>query len=122
MRVDEDARYRIMRLIEANPDISQRRLARELGISIGGVNYCLRALVERGLVKMERFRTSDTKMSYAYILTARGMTEKARITRDFLARKMAEYEALREEIESIREELGEGVDKTAGTDRGSARA
>jgi EPS-associated MarR family transcriptional regulator len=115
LRVDDDARYRIMRLIEAQPDISQRQLARELGISLGGVNYCLNALIERGLVKMDRFRASENKLAYAYALTPRGISEKTRLTRGFLERKMAEYERLREEIESVREELagsssdGDGV-------------
>ena len=107
MRVDDDARYRIMRLIEARPDISQRQLARELGISLGGVNYCLNALIERGLVKMDRFRASENKAAYAYALTPRGISEKARLTRGFLERKMAEYERLREEIESVREDLAD---------------
>lgn len=98
-----------MRLIEGNPDISQRQLARELGISLGGVNYCLQALAEKGLVKMERFRASNTKVNYAYVLTPRGIQEKARLTRGFLARKMAEYEMLRAEIESVREELLENA-------------
>lgn len=105
MRIDQDARYRMMRLIAANPDITQRRLARELGISLGGVNYCLNALVERGLVKMERFRASGSKWAYAYVLTPRGIAEKATLTCGFLARKMAEYEMLREEIASIEAEL-----------------
>jgi EPS-associated MarR family transcriptional regulator len=115
LRVDDDARYRIMRLIEARPDISQRQLARELGISLGGVNYCLNALIERGLVTMDRFRASENKLAYAYALTPRGISEKTRLTRGFLERKMAEYERLREEIESVREELagvssdGDGV-------------
>jgi MarR family transcriptional regulator, temperature-dependent positive regulator of motility len=94
-----------MRLIEGNPDISQRQLARELGISLGGVNYCLNALIEKGLVKMERFRASDAKLNYAYVLTPRGIHEKALLTQNFLARKMAEYEMLRAEIESVRQEL-----------------
>jgi EPS-associated MarR family transcriptional regulator len=72
LRVDDDARYRIMRLIEAQPDISQRQLARELGISLGGVNYCLNALIERGLVTMDRFRASENKLAYAYALTPKG--------------------------------------------------
>ncbi|MCU4653750.1 MarR family EPS-associated transcriptional regulator [Roseibacterium sp. SDUM158016] len=105
MRLDDDARFRIMRLIEANPDISQRKLARELGISLGGVNYCLNALIEKGLVKMERFRVSENKLAYVYVLTPRGASEKAMLTRGFLARKMDEYELLRAEIESIRQEL-----------------
>lgn len=94
-----------MRLIEAKPDISQRQLSRELGISLGGVNYCVNALIERGLVKMERFRASENKLAYAYALTPKGISEKARLTRGFLARKMDEYEKLREEIESVRADL-----------------
>lgn len=105
MRLDEDARYRLMRLIESNPDISQRELSRRLGVSLGGVNYCLNALIEKGLVKMERFRASERKRAYAYVLTPRGLGEKTRLTRGFLARKMAEYEALKAEIESIESEL-----------------
>jgi EPS-associated MarR family transcriptional regulator len=105
VRLDEDARYRLMRLIEGNPDISQRQLSRELGISLGGVNYCLNALIEKGLVKMERFRASENKLAYAYVLTPKGMSEKARLTRGFLQRKMDEYEALKAEIDSIRSEL-----------------
>jgi EPS-associated MarR family transcriptional regulator len=96
-----------MRLIEAQPDISQRQLSRELGISLGGVNYCLNALIERGLVTMERFRASENKLAYAYALTPKGISAKAQLTRGFLARKMAEYEKLREEIESVREELAD---------------
>lgn len=105
MKLDDDARYRMMRLIEANPNISQRQLSRELGVSLGGVNYCLGALIEKGLVKIERFRASETKLQYAYVLTPKGIAQKASLTRDFLTRKMAEYEALRAEIESIQEEL-----------------
>lgn len=107
----------MMRLIEANPNISQRQLARELGLSLGGVNYCMNALVEKGLVKVANFRASERKLGYAYVLTPKGFSEKARLTRGFLARKMAEYEALREEIESVRAELGPEQDGPPG--RGS---
>ena len=107
MPIDDDVRFRMMRLIEVHPDISQRELSRRLGISLGGVNYCLNALIEKGLVKMHRFRKSDRKMAYAYAITPRGLGEKARLTQGFLARKMAEYEALKAEIESIRNELGQ---------------
>ena len=93
MRVDEDTRFRMMRLIEADPNISQRRIARELGISVGAVNYCLNALIEKGLVKIENFRASSRKLSYIYMLTPKGVSEKAGLTRGFLLRKMAEYEA-----------------------------
>jgi EPS-associated MarR family transcriptional regulator len=107
-QLDEDVRFRMMRLLEANPEMSQRQIARELGISLGGVNYCLNALVEKGLVKIENFRTSPAKLRYAYMLTPKGLREKARLTRGFLRRKMAEYETLKAEIESIEAELGQG--------------
>ncbi|MEM9474853.1 MAG: MarR family EPS-associated transcriptional regulator [Pseudomonadota bacterium] len=105
VRLDEDARFRLLRLIAANPDISQRELSRRLGVSLGRVNYCLNALIEKGLVKMECFRVSDRKLSYAYVLTPGGLGEKTRLTRGFLARKVVEYEALKAEIESIQSEL-----------------
>lgn len=105
MRLDHDAHYRVMRLVERNPGISQRQIASELGISLGGVNYCLKALVEKGFVKIERFWASPRKLSYSYILTHKGLREKARMTQSFLARKMAEYEALRLEIERLETEL-----------------
>ena len=99
-----------MRLIEARPEISQRELSRELGLSLGAVNYCLNALIEKGHVKMGNFRASENKLGYAYLLTPAGLAQKTRMTRDFLARKVAEYEALKREIESIKAELD---DKTA---------
>lgn len=105
MRLDDDARFRMMRLIEANPDISQRQLSRELGVSLGGVNYCLQALVEKGLVKAGRFRASENKLRYTYALTPKGVAKKAQLMAGFLSRKMAEYEALKREIESIEKEL-----------------
>lgn len=107
-RPNEDAHFRIMRLIEARPDISQRELSRELGLSLGAVNYCLGALVEKGHVKMQNFQASQNKLGYVYLLTPSGLAQKARMTRDFLARKKAEYVALRAEIESIEAEIGAG--------------
>ncbi|KGE03825.1 Transcriptional regulator, MarR family [Pseudohaliea rubra DSM 19751] len=101
-----------MRLLEANPRMTQRDLARELGISLGGLNYCLKALVEKGWIKMENFSKSDRKLRYAYLLTPKGMAGKARLTNHFLRRKLAEYEALKEEIERLRAEA-------AGADTGS---
>lgn len=93
-----------MRLLEANPTVSQRDVARELGISLGKVNYCLRALIQKGWVKASRFRGSQRKIEYAYLLTPRGIREKARFTVCFLAARMREYASLREEIEEIRRE------------------
>lgn len=96
-----------MRLLEANPRMTQRDLARELGISLGGLNYCLQALVEKGWVKVENFSKSDKKLRYAYLLTPNGIAGKARLTRHFLHRKLREYEALKADIERLQAELGE---------------
>lgn len=106
-RLSEDDRFRLMRCLEARPDISQRALSRELGMSLGRVNYCLNALAEKGMVKIRNFHVADRKMRYAYVLTPQGLAEKARLTRGFLARKLVEYEALLAEIEAVRAELGE---------------
>lgn len=101
----DDARYRIMRLLEAKPDLSQRQIASELGISLGAVNYCLKALASKGYVKVQNFGESNRKWRYAYILTPRGAMAKARLTSRFLRRKLAEYEALKAEIAALRAEL-----------------
>ena len=93
-----------MRILQENPDITQRELAEKLGISVGGVNYGLKALMEKGLVKMKNFASSKNKFGYVYVLTPSGMAEKAAITHRFLQRKMEEYEALKEEIEALRGE------------------
>ena len=105
---------RLLRLIEAKPDLSQRDLSRELGMSLGKVNYCLNALVDKGLVKVGNFRNNDNKLSYAYLLTPRGIKSKALITAHFLQRKMAEYEALKAEIAELKRE----VSATAETNKG----
>ncbi|MEB3209680.1 MAG: MarR family EPS-associated transcriptional regulator [Synechococcus sp.] len=102
--ISEDTRFRVLRLIEKNPDASQREIAHALGVSLGGVNYCLRALVGKGLLKIENFRKSGNKLGYLYSLTPEGIAEKTQLTEAFLRRKMAEHEALREEIEAVRRE------------------
>lgn len=96
----------MMRILQENPDLTQRELAERLGISVGGLNYCLKALIEKGLVKMKNFTNSKNKFGYVYVLTPRGIAEKAVITRRFLQRKIEEYEALRVEIEALRSEVG----------------
>ena len=103
----EDVRFRILRLLQDNPEMSQRELADTVGISVGGAHYMLKALVKKGLVKLGNFSAAPDKRRYAYILTPRGAAEKAAITRRFLARKIAEYDALQTEIEALRDELGE---------------
>jgi len=104
----DDARYKILKKLEANPAISQRQLAEDLGMSLGKINYCLQALIDKGLVKAKNFSKSQHKRRYLYLLTPQGIDSKARLTRRFLKRKLAEYEALREEIEQIQAELNAG--------------
>ena len=93
-----------MRLLQANPDLTQRELAQELGVSVGGLNYCLKALIDKGWVKMQNFNQSKNKFGYVYILTPTGMAEKAALTSRFLKRKMSEYEALKAEIDALQSE------------------
>jgi len=103
----EDVRFRVLRLLQENPTRSQRDIAKALGISLGGVNYCLNALVEKGLIKMRNFQEVKDKRKYVYLLTPKGIAEKTALTGRFLARKMREYEALEAEIEAVREELNQ---------------
>lgn len=95
----------MIRLLEERPEMSQRELARELGVSLGAAHYCLNALIEKGLVKMGNFARSSHKQRYAYILTPAGAAEKSALTHRFLRRKWAEYRALREEIEALEAEV-----------------
>ena len=102
--LSDEYRYKILKRLEASPEISQRELAEELGISLGRANYCIQALIEKGLVKANNFRNSKNKKGYAYLLTPRGIEEKAKITVQFLRIKIAEHEALKKEIKCLREE------------------
>jgi len=99
--LQEDMHFRVLSMLERNPDISQRELARALDVSLGGVNYALRALISRGMVKVQNFSRSDRKLAYAYVLTPQGLAEKAKLAGSFLLRKLAEYESLKLEIESL---------------------
>lgn len=114
-KLQEDTYFRVMGILQVNPDLTQRELAGKLGISVGGLNYCLKALIEQGLVKMRNFASSKNKFGYVYVLTPTGMAEKAAITHRFLQRKIDEYEALKAEIETLRSEVNkerlEGVQK-----------
>ncbi len=96
--------YRLLKLIEDRPDIRQRELAAELGLSLGKVNYCLKAFVARGLVKVDNFRRSDNKRTYAYLLTPKGVEEKARMTIRFFRVMQAEYETLKQEVELLEQQ------------------
>ena len=115
-KIQEDTHFRIMRILQENPDLTQRELAEKLGMSVGGLNYCLKALIDKGLVKMQNFSNSKNKFKYIYLLTPQGFAEKAALTSCFLRRKMDEYEALKAEIEALRSEVekpgGERTQKT----------
>ncbi len=91
--------------MQENPDLTQRELAEKLGMSVGGLNYCLNALIDKGLVKMQNFSSSKNKFKYVYLLTPTGITEKVALTTRFLSRKMEEYEALKLEIEALKSEV-----------------
>jgi len=103
--MSDDVHYRILKILEGAPDTSQRDLARELGVSVGKANYCLRALMEKGLIKANNFKNSRNKMAYKYLLTPRGIVEKTQVTARFLQRKIAEYEALKREIAVLKREI-----------------
>ena len=104
-KLQEDTSFRVLRLLQENPEMSQRELAQVVGVSVGGMHYVLSALVEKGLVKLGNFTSSEDKRRYAYILTPKGIARKAALTRAFLTRKLEEYEALKYEIEQLSSEL-----------------
>ena len=112
--ISHEVRYRILKYLADHPDASQRELARELGVSLGKANYCLRALIAKGWVKVRNFSRSQTKSAYLYILTPKGIEAKVNVTAEFLSRKMSEYDLLAREIESLTRELDE-LDRTSGS-------
>lgn len=101
----DEAHYKLLRLIESRPQLTQRQLAHELGMSLGKINYCVKALIDKGWIKARNFRNSSNKLAYAYLLTPRGIEQKAEITLHFLRRKVSEYETLRKEIAQLRREV-----------------
>ncbi len=103
--MSDETHYKILNSLQRNPQISQRDLAIELGVSLGKANYCLRALIERGWVKARNFQKSDNKKAYAYLLTPKGIEEKARVTVRFLKYKINEYETLKREISLMQQEV-----------------
>jgi EPS-associated MarR family transcriptional regulator len=103
-QIQEDTYFRVMRILKDNPDLTQRELAEKLGVSVGGLNYCLKALMDKGWVKMQNFQNSKNKFKYVYLLTPQGIAEKVNLTNRFLGRKVQEYEALKAEIESLRQD------------------
>lgn len=102
--MSSELQFRVLRLLESNPHLTQRELSKSLGVSLGGVNYCLNALVAKGSVKIQNFKNNKNKWVYAYLLTPQGMAEKTALTGVFLKRKMQEYQTLKEEIEALSNE------------------
>ncbi len=102
--MSSELQFRVLRLLESNPHLTQRELSKTLGVSLGGVNYCLNALVAKGSVKIQNFRNNKNKWVYAYLLTPQGVAEKTAHTGAFLKRKMQEYQTLKEEIEVLGQE------------------
>ena len=103
--MNDETHYQLLKLIETNPELSQRELAAAMGVSLGKINYCLRAIIERGLVKVKNFKANPNKRVYAYYLTPKGMEEKTKVTARFLKRKMHEYEELKHEIARLESEI-----------------
>ena len=103
--MNEESHYHVFKILEDNPNISQRELAEILGVSLGKANYCIRGMIDKGLIKANNFKNSDNKRAYFYKLTPRGIEAKAKMSVRFLARKIAEYEALRLEIEELKARL-----------------
>jgi EPS-associated MarR family transcriptional regulator len=106
--MDDSTQYKIYKLLEDNPHISQRELARQLGVSLGKANYCLKGLVEKGMIKASRFSNNKNKLVYLYLLTPKGIEHKAKVTLRYLKRRMQEYDEIREEIARLKEEVGRG--------------
>jgi EPS-associated MarR family transcriptional regulator len=102
---NDELEYRVLKWLQNNPDVTQRQLASELGVSLGKVNFLLKSLTQVGWVKLENFKRSDNKMGYAYLLTPSGLMEMAKITRSFLERKEVEYQQLENEIQQLRAEV-----------------
>ena len=107
---NQELEYRVLKLLEQRPDLTQRQLAQELGVSLGKTNYLVKSLIDVGWVKLENFQKSDSKWAYAYLLTPKGIVEKAAITVRFLVRKQHEYNELQEEIAQLQEEVRQQQD------------
>ena len=103
--IDVDVHFKVLHLLEANPNLTQREISKELGISLGGVNYCLKALIKIGHIKTKNFNQHPKKLAYMYLLTPQGIAEKMRLTSGFLKRKLDEYHALKKEIQSLKSSL-----------------
>ncbi len=101
----EEIQFEVLRRLEQTPQVSQRTLSKDLGVGLGTINFCFQALVEKGLVKMQNFSRSKSKLRYSYLLTPAGVAAKSKLTAEFLSRKVAEYESLQTEIEALKAEM-----------------
>ena len=104
-KAENETEFNVLRCLYSNPSFTQRKLSSYLGVSLGSVNYCINALIEKGLIKVRRFKKSSTKQKYLYLLTPEGVAEKSRLTYSFLEKKHAEYVRLQNEIASLKTEL-----------------
>ncbi len=109
MNTYDSIHYHLLKQIQDNPGITQRQLAQRAGISLGKTNYCINALIDKGLIKAANFKNSKNRSAYLYKLTSKGIEEKARVTVRFLRRKQEEYEALKKEIAELQLEVGQGL-------------
>ena len=103
----KDIRLDLLRRLESNPEYTQRALSKEMGVSLGKVNYCIKKLTEKGWIKLTNFTHNSNKVGYAYLLTHRGIEEKTKLTFSFLKRKIIEYEILKDEINKLKEDIGQ---------------
>ena len=101
----EQNQYQILKSLEQDPNFTQRQLSNDLGVSLGKINYCLKSLIEKGFIKVNNFKNSDNKIQYSYLLTPKGIEEKAKLTLDFIRIKTQEYDILKQEIESLKQEV-----------------
>ena len=103
--MNQEITYTLFKILDANPNLTQRQMAGEMNISLGKFNYCLKELVKKGFVKIDCFTSSDNKAAYAYLLTPHGIEEKTRVTARFLQRKMAEFDVIKQQIEELKLEV-----------------
>ena len=103
--MNSDIHFKLLDILEKNPELSQRLLSRELGISLGSINYCIRALVEKGQVKVHNFKKNSNKIGYVYLLTPQGISEKISMTKEFLRKRIKEYDQLQKEIRQLKNDI-----------------
>lgn len=103
----EDVHFRVLQLLENRPDASQREIAKKLGVSLGAINFCINALIDKGHIKLANFKASKNKLGYVYMLTPDGITHRARLAADVIERKMIEFKAIQAELEQLRDKFSD---------------